>query len=272
VAFRFSIGCGCCGSCNITICVSVCGAPVVGATVQVKTGSTVLETETTDGSGCAVFTTITTGTYTVVVTWADGTQTFPSQFLLCGATDSITLSGAGSTFECCGPCPISLSNLQLTDVNGTITLTASFPGGSFAGWYGCYTIPISGVEMVSSGHGLCTFASGTINLPICYFVQCASSSTLTVTRSWTGVCTGTLSGSCSCPGGSLEYIVSTSGCTPCPDLSTSSYPCSAINNPFVDSVSNTSAWSGCPALTWSGTLTGSTCLSDPVGGTVALSG
>ncbi len=78
----------CCSGCVVTVCVTNCSSPVVGATVTIKSGSTTIATGTTNSSGCAGNLNIgTAGTYTIVIA-ASGhtTTTLTGIHLDCGQT------------------------------------------------------------------------------------------------------------------------------------------------------------------------------------------
>src|ERR1700761_104850 len=90
----FSLGslgpcqCGC--SSSTTICILVCSTiPGDGYTIQLKTGSTVVDSCVTGSSGCCTFTE--TGTYTVVVLNSGGSAVSSGSKTLNGTTITIAL-------------------------------------------------------------------------------------------------------------------------------------------------------------------------------------
>jgi len=100
------LGYGCCGTCNVIICVTssscVTGSAVPGATVTIKNGSTVIASGMTDGTGCVTLAIGSAGTYTVVVSatgWQTQTQT---ETLGCGSTTTISLGAVDPLYQCCG--------------------------------------------------------------------------------------------------------------------------------------------------------------------------
>ncbi len=253
----------CCG-CTTKICVTGCGANIVGDTVQIKSGVTVIASGTTGMSGCVTLAIPSAGSYTVVVidpTFGTNTSTHT---LSCGGMITIALT-TPSLGCCCNGCPLPSAGMMLTDLNGTWNLS----NVSSCIWSVCYQL--SGVTVMNvafvAGHCVCT---GTVtgDLWISYGVICnTGSNTITVLRAWPfvnihlGLCvnayyyaaqdTSGTNGFSNCPGWTMP---------PC----TSGDPGGG-----TDESTLTQAPSSCFPFAWSGTLTGSGGV-DPVGGTVAL--
>ena len=181
------IGSPCCcapGACNWTICVTGCGGNLVGVTVQVKSGSTVVVSGTTTSGGCVTLNVVTPASYTVVVSSSGGFTTNTSTHTAtCGGTVTIALGTppAGAD-NCCGPCPLG-PTLFLTDPNTTVTLTWN---ASTSNWQGSYILAL--------GAGVCAATGGTSNwiitcpssgnIKISYTFRCAGTETYSLTRLW----------------------------------------------------------------------------------------
>jgi hypothetical protein len=178
----------CCTSatCNTTICVTGCGTVNPGATVQVKSGATVIASGTTDSAGCVTLNVGTAGTYTVVVSAARFNTNTASRALTCGGTVTISLTIA-SGFHCLSACCPGLPDtVYVTDGLGTTALTfqvglSTWDGFGLSGYAGTGSFTISGVSVFTIvGVGSeCILGSGVIR-PY-YQVFCRSNTTTTST-------------------------------------------------------------------------------------------
>ncbi len=260
----------CCGGCNTIICVTGCGANIVGATVTIKSGATVIGTCTTVAGGCCTITIPSAGTYTVVVSAAGWTTNTSSHSLTCGGTTTISMGNPPAGTICCGPCPIP-TTLTLTDSNTTISFVYNVGA---AKWVGSYTISTQPTITLTNIFGLsCTCV---LNSPgtarVCYSMQCISN-LLTITLEWE--ITNALAGAsnCSPPGGYtlLDVANDSGGC----DAGLGGAICpSTVGGGGVAQVTSVSVGGLSPttcvpfSLTTSG-LSGGTL--NPTGGTVSMS-
>ncbi len=136
---RFAIGscCDCSSTCDVTVTVEGCGSQVyAGVTVNAYSseGGSLLDSETTNGSGQAVLNVGTAGTYYFTVTGISSRFDAygASHATTCGGGFTITLSAA-TGYACSSACAIPIGQtLTLTDsLLGTCTLTYS--GSSWSG-------------------------------------------------------------------------------------------------------------------------------------------
>jgi Carboxypeptidase regulatory-like domain len=185
-------GCGCCG-CSTTICVhsASCGSfttNIVGATVQIKTGSTVIASGTTTGPlGCVVLTIPAAGSYTVVVAASGYPTNTSTKTLSCGGTTTITFGITDVNSVCCKSLvPIPLT-VFWTVCGVTITLTfdtsSSIWLGGTCGFPATTTISTGGAPC----HGTAP-AAGTTSVTIAF--TCANvnpaANTITILASSAG--------------------------------------------------------------------------------------
>lgn len=166
--------CGCCGP--TTFCVAVCSTSsgLAGALVQVKSGSTVLGSCTTGPGGCCQIAGLSSGTYTVVVTYGGSTVFSGSKTITAGGTVNV-FAATPATIQCCPGASASCgipNTLHLTDVNTTIALTYNSGSGQ---WSGCYTLNTGGTSIITSlpSAANCQVATvGTGSIDIGYTAQC----------------------------------------------------------------------------------------------------
>jgi hypothetical protein len=157
---------------------------VVGATVQLYSGATLIDSQTTGAGGCATFTQ--TGAYTVKVI-VSGTQEFSGSKTLNGTTITINLGSSPASIVCCGGYAIPY-NLSLTDTIATIAL-AYVASSSPPLWTGCNPVSIRSSTVTFPG-GACTIGTPAVqDINVCYAMTCnsGSSPTFAMTRTWTWV-------------------------------------------------------------------------------------
>lgn len=161
--------CGC--TCTLQVQVLGCngGACKAGLTVEIRSGGSTLETQTTDGSGVATFTTLVAGSYDVRVSdtrtpsrWQ--TKTDSGVSFTCGGTVNVSMTTPQTSFVCTPWCeePIS-KTLSATDPTGTFTLTWRF---GYV-WSGCASGSKSSVvTAVAVGTCAATVGTGTVSYVI----------------------------------------------------------------------------------------------------------
>lgn len=180
----------CCGPtvCNTQpVTVQGCNVKAVqGATVQLKSGTTVVDTQATDGTGSCTLTAATAGTYTISVTppasspWWSSTAVTRSVTIACTGTQStqtMTLNPAtGYACRCTG-CRDPLDNgttlfPSLTDANGTYAM--QWDAGNV--WTCCYLLPGQALFAASGAVGVqCVASAGTGSVAISYQLGCGGS-------------------------------------------------------------------------------------------------
>ena len=191
-AFKLGgIGAPCCcvSTCTTEICVTGCTSSLVGLTVTVKSGATIVGTGTTGPvAGCAGGVDITIpapGSYTVVISGTGLTTNTSTHTLTCGGLITINIGNPPTGAVCCNTCPVP-TTLTGTDSNSTFTLTYN----SLANvWFGSYTL--SGVPtmqtVAASGlpHFCICSANTSGSIPVCYQFSCAGSPIMyTCQRFW----------------------------------------------------------------------------------------
>jgi hypothetical protein len=272
-------GCSCAGNCTQRFIPYVCGnftsCFVVGSLVSVYTsmGGTLIASGTTNSLGSVTLNIGVTGSYYVTATAPGYPNYAATRTLVCGGSTSLSLPPAGPYYACCTCCALILAlpassqkliPMYLSDANGTYQL-----------------------QQAVDNHGnqalLCSAPFATANLGTCgppcsignsgtgyvlYMVYCAAVGgvgALQVTRYW-----------------SLFYCP----CSCIPPLSAAAYgiftgDINGLNDPSAPSSTGcafarstiTSVISACGTLfSWSGTpaTVGTPAISDPVGGSVAI--
>lgn len=241
---------GCCGgTCDTKICVDICGYPSIGATVTVKrSGVTIASGTTVSPSGCVVLNIGTAGSSSVTVSVPGLADNISTQSLTCSGTTTIGIYPTDA--QCCGSCGIP-NSLTLTDALGALAFTWN---GSSA-WLGSRVISTTVTPMSGTNGGGCL---------------CGVPITGSLTVNYVGRCVDV-------GGGVYEFQVTRSWgfvvCLTLPTYVEDGAPCFQTinpNNPAIDSLSLTQAWSACVPYAWSGTLGGPTATPDPVGGTVTV--
>lgn len=194
-------GCDCsCSAPSTKICVKACGGvAVVGATVQLWSGATLVDSCTTDATGCCTFTDA--GTFDVKVIASGDTTDFGNK-TLSGTTINLSLAGGTSTI-CCSTYSVP-KNLTLTDALGTLALTYA-AGSSPPTWLGCRSVNVS--SCTASGSPCVINAPAVQPIAVCYTMRCnaGSSPHFTMERTWGWVVFG-----------GVNHYYSSSG-TPCAD-------------------------------------------------------
>jgi hypothetical protein len=265
---QFSLGGvkgGCCCATN-QICLRDCGiAGVAGATIQLFTGATLVESHATDGSGCATFSS--TGTFTVKSVVSGSTHSFGNR-TLSGGTIFLTLGSEVPTI-CCSTFKVPTS-LTLTDALGTLPCTYyGVDVASFYHWSACRVLSLAGSSKVDLSLGTChVLPSGTNPVMVCYDMLCdpgGGSPFFFMLRTW-GVLT---------LGASHVYYSQDTGsgvtCQPAGTICDSSTPsiCGNVNDRSSDSEDPTSTSPF--AISFTMTPEGGNLLADPVGGNVSVS-
>ena len=160
---------GCCCKCDITVCIRCKTSPVIGATVTVSSGSTVI-TGTTGSDGCLDLGMIPTGKYTVQV--SGGTPTCENTI------DRVyTLHCGRNVIDCC-TCPVSIcvtgcpsgsplpsALVVMTVADGSQQQCTTVLSGGMA----CCTIDVGGpgtYPITVSAPGYMTFF-GSVNVTSC---------------------------------------------------------------------------------------------------------
>ncbi len=163
--------CCCSSTCRTTICLSACSAvSVVGATVQIRSGGSVIASGTTT-AGCVTLSIPSAGTYDVRYQIpGESLVDAGNKSLTCGGTTTITVSSHPSHI-CCGNCLVP-STLTLTDALSTCTLTFN---GISGGWGGLYTLSTTCLLITNIGGGVCTCAIGTGTIRVTYLLKCNTS-------------------------------------------------------------------------------------------------
>jgi carboxypeptidase family protein len=242
--------CGC-GGCDTKICVQgTCSANVQGASVAVKSGSTVVASGTTGSDGCVTLTIGSAGTYTVVVSAAGYVTSTTSHYLACGGTTNIALTKDTIHVTCCATCPNPLPmTIHISDAAGT--WTAAWTGGGWQASNSYGTSPHKSISPVCAPDGNCMTSGGTADYPYTYNVSCTGTpGVFHVIRSWAYVdCTPNPAG--------IQYYTG-SGCA----FGTAN-GAEAIGDGTLD----------CDTMAGSISLStvGSPLLPDPVGGAVTIS-
>lgn len=184
---QFALGgiCGCCPSGSTEICLSVSCSPntipVIGATIELYSGSTLVDSCTTGDSGCCSFTE--TGTYTVKVV-IGGSTVYSGSQTLSGSTINIGISASSANLICCDGYAIP-ETLTVTDVLGSFTIDYCLTCSGFfwTGWRSATALSCS----VTTPSEICTWGTpSTGMIAICYSLLCRPSTTphFTLTRNW----------------------------------------------------------------------------------------
>lgn len=250
----------CCGStCNITVNVKGCNsANRQGATVRLKNGATVISTGTTDSSGNVTLNaTGHAGFLRSIVVDADATVGYASITTIitvaCGGSYSIT-TVADANHVCCPSCNYPVPKmLYMTDAVGTLAFTY------IGRWLAQRIISGATGNVVAPN---CLFGSTTTTDMKIYYEMTCGAGGFTLTRTWDIVNdTG-----CGDVGGTWYYCQFPPGCSGVTGCG--NYPFTPYN-PAADTVTGT-ATSSCNPLSLSFSLSGTTKLSDPVGGGVTV--
>ena len=147
--------------------------------VEVKSGSTVIASDTTGVSGCVTLDIGTAGTYTVTITTTGFVTRTQSRALTCGGT-------IGQAF-------LAPSSLVLTDSDRTIALTLTSPGSNI--WRGCYELSESATALITQhnpgGFCDCPTVVGAGTCSIFYQLDCnitGGPGVWTLQRNWGACC------------------------------------------------------------------------------------
>lgn len=216
--------CCCSATCNVTICVNGCGGlAVVGASVTIKSGSTVIATGTTAGAlGCVTLAIPSAGSYTIVIVATGFPTNTSTHSLTCGGSIGISLTTAGAGYHCCSNCALPLSDtIYFTYAGNIYTLTWDVASSA---WLSGVNIPSTNVCDASgncsggttagcritvscpdaTGVYTVTFAWGGDTCPSGVFDHCCLSSSPYGSASLCNLGT-TYSASGSCSGGSVSF-------------------------------------------------------------------
>lgn len=186
--------CCCASSCTTTICAksAACGSfttNIVGATVQIKTGATVIASGTTTSPlGCVVLTIPAAGSYTVVVAASGYPTNTSTKTLSCGGTTTISFGLTDINSVCCK----SLVPIPLTvffTVCGT-TISLVWNSGSSL-WNGAACISTTGVSKATVAGGCIGPAPGTGNAELSIQFTCANVNPAANTITFLGGAAGT---------------------------------------------------------------------------------
>jgi hypothetical protein len=171
-------GCGCCECADVEVHVTGCGTNLVGATVTIKSGATVIDSGTTGAGGLVTLTIPAAGSYTVIASATGWGTNSTTHSFTCGGTFTFALGTPVGTV-CCDGCPVP-TTLSLTDVNTTISLTHTG-----ASWFGSYDIAVNTRRDVLSG-GVCVCTNLTPGTArVCYTLTCSGGLTkMALTRTW----------------------------------------------------------------------------------------
>ena len=261
-------GCCCGGACDITICVTACGAAQPGIPVQVESGSSVVASGTTGGGGCVTFTTLTAGTYTVVVSVPGFDVNTSSHSLVCGTSTTIDVGIFPDTGACCGSCALP-ETLFWTDANGTFPITNLF-GGTF--WQGCYTLSLPSIALIGEFPNCSCTDDTTVIVAI--QLQCNGDTTYTATAYWMGVCCAGLDVTGVNCNGVFQYSSldpEVGGVPTVCDGPQDECPITTVpTNPFLNSANLTATAISCVPFAWSGNLISAGSFIGPPGGIGAV--
>lgn len=254
----------CCATGSTAICLLVdCSpntVPVVGATIALYSGSTLVASATSGDSGCASFTQ--TGSYTVKVT-IGGSVVYSATETLSGSTITLTLSATEASVVCCGGYAIPES-LTATDADGSFAFLYD-PSYTYPLWTGGHSVTRTSCS-VTTPDDICIVADpSTGPVRVCYQMICHSGEnpTFAVQRSWSWVYEqGTFT---------AIWYQDTSGFDPGEFCITA--PPAICGSPLTDTASFSANPSSAAPFVLSGTPTPavSNATSDPVGGTVVIS-
>jgi hypothetical protein len=257
--------CCCAGPGPTKVCVtSSCGGtPIVGAVLDLYSGTTPVASGTTDSTGCYTFTQ--TGTYTVKV-YVNGTLEESPTETLSGGTISISI-GTPAGYICCGTYLIPES-LTLTDAAGSLALDyCSSCSGTYPTWTGGHAVQQPSCT-VATQDNICVANTPTVGpVRVCYQMSCNSGSSpvFSLIRSWSWVYG---------PGtGTPIWFQDSTGFVPGQYCITA--PPTICGNPLTDTVSGSADPSsdGPFAISFDPTSYSPdpTATADPVGGSVAIS-
>lgn len=162
-----------------TVTVTICGSALAGATVELKSGSDVIASGTTDSSGQVALTFPSAGTYTRVISASQATTSTASVTLACSASSATVALTAPTDFPCCNgwsrPLP---ATIFATTSAGTITMTYGLHSTGITTWRG-YQGSINAPGQVGCG-GTCVdgFTSVTFDR------RCDGTGTAVLTQRW----------------------------------------------------------------------------------------
>lgn len=171
--------CGCTGA-GTTICVKGCSGTVAvyGATVQLWSGATPVDSGVTDATGCCTF--ADAGTFDVKVVYQGTTTDFGNK-TLAGTPINLALS---TGYVCCGsPAALVPWNITLTDSQGAIPFCWD-PAHNV--WWGGRIITASSVMATATGPGgSCAISAPSAGpVAVWYSMQCAGGGRLLISREW----------------------------------------------------------------------------------------
>jgi hypothetical protein len=199
----------CCSApvCNATICIKCCvvgTASISGATVTVKSGSTVIATGTTDGTGCVTLNVGTAGSYTVVISGLGSPDNTSTQTLSCGGTTNIVISDLGCCFA---SLPSTVSFSMVGTFNGVAFSTSGTTSARTS--TGCPVGGSNGPEWAKTT-GFLSTGCGTFTIAIALCENC----TMQINYGGGGGGSfGVASGTCSPFSIAFTGTVTQSGCT-----------------------------------------------------------
>jgi hypothetical protein len=252
------------GASSARICASVgClpnDHPVVGAVVQLWSGSTLVDSCTTGTDGCCSF--ARAGTYTVKV-YVSGTLEYSGSRTLAGGTISIGLSASSVQAVCCGGYLIPMV-LHLTDGAGTLDFVFD-PNYFYPLWTGGHSVTRQSCP-VTTPDNVCVVGSPSDGpVRVCYQMICHAGQTPTfaIQRSWSWVYEqGTLN---------PIWYQDPSGFAPGQFCITA--PPAVCGNPLTDTASLGTDPSSSDPFVLSGTPVPSAgnATADPIGGSIAIS-
>jgi hypothetical protein len=156
----------CCapGHCTVTICVVTCGlppAPVPGASVTLKQGTTTHGPFTTDASGC-VMSAITAGSWEVIVSAAGYVTSDSIKILACGSTTTVHLLATSDPNVLCIQvigCCAGLAGATVTF--GSVSMTTDSGGNA------CFGLADAGTYSWSISKNRWITQSGTFTVSDC---------------------------------------------------------------------------------------------------------
>lgn len=243
-----------------TICVKICTTvAVVGATVAIYTGSTLVASCVTGSNGCCTIDA--TGTYTLTVT-VSGTVVYSASRTLNGTQINISLP-AGSTTVCCGGYAIPTS-LTLTDAIGSLSFVYD-SSSSPPTWYGGHAVTETSCTITQGGGGTCVTNVATSGpVRVCYIMTCnaGSSPVFSLSRTWSYVLAPTTL--------TPTWYQDPSGFTPGVPCATGS-PGGCGGGDDLSSDSENPTTTSPFAISFNPVAAGSNQTTDPIGGSVAIS-
>lgn len=223
---------GCCAgttpTCNsVGVTIHGCNSlPLPGAEVQLKSGSTVVSSGTTNSSGVVSLAYSTAGSYTVSATgpagvaWWSTTPATQNLTLSCTGTPGTTLTLTPATgwlcrcSHCVDPVDNGTTRLPtLTDANGSYSLQWSSPDTA---WVCCYTIAGVAIWNTTGPPGtFCVATAGTGTIAVGYALSCINASRWQLNQIWTSCNSASpyheTAGNCSNPVKTVPYPYQPSG-------------------------------------------------------------